>query len=121
MTERRLARRQETVDLLDYFILGDDGEKVEYSMGRTLNISEGGILLETPKSLQLGQMIIITLDLGDSLIEIKGIVAHAVISAGRYQAGVKFADLDKESTEIIQEYVEAFDRRNPKGIEKASL
>ena len=89
-------------------------------MGRTLNISKGGILLETPKSLQLGQVIVVTLDIDNELVEVKGTVAHAVISAGRYQAGIKFIDLDEVSKAVIKKYVEAFDRRNPKGIEKAS-
>jgi len=46
-SERRRYIRPESLNLLDYIVVDEQGVQSEYSMGRTLNISIGGILMET--------------------------------------------------------------------------
>mgnify|MGYP007094620077 CR=1 FL=1 len=53
-TERRRFIRPEALNLLDYLVVDDQGRQGEYSMARTLNVSKGGILMETHRQLPLG-------------------------------------------------------------------
>jgi c-di-GMP-binding flagellar brake protein YcgR len=111
--ERRHNPRQPSIDLLDYFVIDKQGEKGEYSLGRTLNISNGGILLETPKRLQIEDRIMITLDLEEELVEITGVIVHAAVSAGRYRAGIKFLHLDERTSRFITNFIKAFHKEHP--------
>jgi len=80
---------------VDYIVLGEDGTHLSRGMGRTRNVSEGGLLLETHRPLEDGQTVLITLGLKDDLVEIRGRIIHQEPPASfseetRYCAGVKF-------------------------------
>ena len=66
--ERRNFIRPESLNLLDYLVVDQQGRQGEYSMARTLNVSEGGILMETHIPLPQGQQVMITLGLGENLV-----------------------------------------------------
>ena len=51
----------ESLNLLDYIVVDEQGVQGEYSMGRTLNISLGGILMETHLKLKTGQQVMISI------------------------------------------------------------
>ena len=93
--KRRRFERERTLNLVDYIVLGEDGTHLSRGMGRTRNVSEGGLLLETHRPLEDGQTVLITLGLKDDLVEIRGRIIHQEPPASfseetRYCAGVKF-------------------------------
>ena len=51
--EKRIKPRADSHNILSYVCLDEENEIVEQGMGRTLNVSEGGILLETHDSIDL--------------------------------------------------------------------
>ena len=76
-SERRRYIRPESLNLLDYIVVDEQGVQGEYSMGRTLNISIGGILMETHVKLQVGQQVMITIGLEDELVDVMGRIVHS--------------------------------------------
>ena len=90
-TERRRYLRPEALNLLDYLVVDAQGRQGEYSMARTLNVSKGGILMETHIPLPKGQQVMITLGLCDQLIDVMGNIVYTAEDSGRFQHGIEFS------------------------------
>lgn len=106
--ERRRYIRPEALNLLDYLVVDEKGRQGDYSMARTLNISKGGILMETHVPLPLGQQVMITLGLEDQLIDVMGRIVYATSASGRYQHGIEFFHVSDNDKRILDNYVAAF-------------
>ena len=118
-SERRRYIRPESLNLLDYIVVDEQGVQSEYSMGRTLNISIGGILMETHIKLQGGQQVMITIGLEDELIDVMGRIIHSTPhDDGMYHNGIEFFHASIEDRRIINNYVEAFHGQFPAAAEK---
>ncbi len=122
--ERRQFDRPESLNLLDYIVVDDQGRQGEYSMGRTLNVSEGGILLETRSELPVGSQIMLTLGLNDTLIEVMGKIVRTSPEENLYKTGIEFTNLSEGHREILQQYIVAFNAHfnahdNPEKIHDA--
>ena len=107
-TERRRFIRPESLNLLDYLVVDDEGQQGEYAMGRTLNVSKGGILMETHIPLQVGRQVMITLGLEDNLVDIMGRIVYTTNNASMYQNGIEFFHVAENDRLIIERYMEAF-------------
>ena len=107
---RRKFERSSTLNLVDYVILGEDGRHLSRGMGRTRNVSEGGLLLETHRPLTEGQVVLITLGLKDDTVQLRGRVMHQEAPASpseetRYCAGIKFTAVNKQGIEVLKRYI----------------
>ncbi len=110
--ERRKYIRPESLYLLDYLALDEQGQASGYSMGRTLDVSEGGLLFETHRPLATGHFVRITIGLKEDLVDITGKIAHTTDDdAGRFQSGVQFVNVDDQSQQVINKYIKAFQER----------
>ena len=107
-TERRQYIRPEALNLLDYLVVDDQGRQGDYSMGRTLNVSKGGILMETHIPLPQGQRVMITLGLKDELIDIMGRIVYTTFNAGRHLNGIEFFHVSDADQRILDRYIKAF-------------
>ena len=110
-TERRRFIRPEALNLLDYLVVDEQGRQGEYSMGRTLNVSKGGILMETHIPLPKGQQVMITLGLNDELVDVMGKIVYTTFEAGRHQNGIEFFHVAEKDRIILNNYVKAFHER----------
>ena len=111
-TERRRYLRPEALNLLDYLVVDAQGRQGEYSMARTLNVSKGGILMETHIPLPRGQQVMITLGLHDQLIDVMGRIVYTAEESGRFQNGIEFFHLTDRDKRILDRYVTAFNDRH---------
>ena len=117
--ERRRYIRPESLNLLDYIVVDEQGVQGEYSMGRTLNISVGGILMETHVKLQAGQQVMISLGLEDELVDVMGRIVHSKSHHdGMFHNGIEFFHASVEDRRVINKYVEAFHKSFPEAAEK---
>jgi hypothetical protein len=108
-TNRRQTQRQNALNLLDYTALGADGEIAFRGLGRTLNVGENGLLLETHQPLTAGQTVRITIGLREDLVDLQGrVVRIEPDGAEKYQAGIEFASLDDDGRRIFGAYLAAF-------------
>jgi hypothetical protein len=112
--KRRDFERSRTLNLVDYVILAEDGSRLSRGMGRTRNVSEGGLLLETHRPLQNGQIVLITLGLKNDMVELRGKVMHQEPPASfseetRYCAGVKFTAVNKKGLDTLKKYIQALE------------
>ncbi len=114
LKEKRKHLRINSLNLSYIFVDGNNnGEK--QTMGRTLNVSESGILLETHIPVDLNDNLMLTIGLKEDLVDIKGKVVHLEKGEhGMYELGVKFLDADKKAIRILQKYIKAFNDKQKK-------
>jgi hypothetical protein len=108
-SERRYVRT-ESLNLLDYVLVDEKGAVVARAMGRTLNISEKGILLETHIKFEPGQLLLITIGLEEDLVDLKGLVKHVEMRDDMtFSAGIEFLEFDGEGSRVLHNYLDAFE------------
>ena len=91
---------------LSYICLDEDKKIVKQGMGRTLNISESGILLETHFPVEPEHTIQLTISLEENLLDINGKPVHVrSIDGGKYQIGIEFTDLDADSAIVLKQFI----------------
>ncbi len=105
--ERRRYGRIESLNLLDNIVLGETGEMVAHEMGRTINISESGLMLETHIPFKPKHLLIITIALGENLVEIKGLVRHVEPYGESFRSGIEFVDMDENGKTILKTYLDS--------------
>ena len=118
-SERRRYVRPESLNLLDYIVVDEQGVQGNYSMGRTLNISIGGILMETHIQLHAGQQVMITIGLEDELVDVMGRIIHSTEHKdGMFHNGIEFFHASVDDRRIINNYVEIFHKSYPDADQK---
>ncbi len=107
--EQRRSPRVESPNLLTYVCIDKDDNMVGQGMGRTLNVSEGGILLETHIPIDPQYVVLLDIAMEDDLMQFKGKIAHMKKREdGKFESGVAFIELDEEKTQFLRQYVAIF-------------
>lgn len=84
-------------------LFGELGELEEGAIGRTMNISEGGMLLEMVKPLPLLAKVSLSVGVGDIVAQMEGEVVHLRKNEeGRIETGIQFSGVTEETREIIR-------------------
>jgi len=107
-SEQRRFIRKNALHLLDYLIIDRNGLQTTYSMGRTRDVSENGLKLETVEKIAKGDSLLITVGLEDDLIDLRGEVAYTEDGDKCHITGVVFQDISEEGRRIFKKYAEAF-------------
>ena len=107
--EKRKNYRIDSLNLISYACQDENGNLTQQGMGRTLNVSETGLLLETHVEIESQYPVSLTLGLEDDLVEIKGQVVHSKKNVeGRYESGIQFFELDEQSRVLLTIFIKAF-------------
>lgn len=96
MTEANKRRHARIRSLnLSHVFASDDGGTAVQGMGRTLNLSESGMLLETTFDVPMGDPLMITLGLEDELLELSGYAVYSKpMGVGKYETGIEFTNVE---------------------------
>ncbi len=104
--ERREVSRIDSINFVSYSYLNSD-QKIEVEeLGRTLDISLGGIKLEVPiKKVPKGETLL-HIALEEVVIKVKGIVAHvANTSEGNCEVGIRFEDISGGNKLVLEKFL----------------
>ena len=118
--EKRRYHRIKTSNVVIYILYNEKGVKVDKGKGRTMNLSQSGVLLETNKPLEGVYIILMTIDLEGKKLKVKGIVAHTRSDepSGHYLSGIKFIGPQEKQREAIVAFVKAYHYRKHKAEQK---
>ena len=114
MTEadKRKQSRTRSLNLLAYECLDENQDVVRQGMGRTLDVSEDGLLLETHAPIDVQHTIFLKIGLEDDMAEICGRVVYSRAGeSGRYESGIEFDRFDRNNEaalQILKIYIKAF-------------
>jgi c-di-GMP-binding flagellar brake protein YcgR len=107
--DKRVHPRIDALNLIGYDCMDEDGQVVLHGMGRTLNVSEGGILLETHVQIEQQYDASLSIGLEDDLIDIKGkVVASKPGKVDKFESGIKFLEISEKDLAILKLYIKAF-------------
>jgi len=94
---------------LSHVAVDDREDAVKQAIGRTLNVSETGILLETHFPIESDQNVELTLGFEENLVNLRGRVIHLLNGeTGKFEMGIQFTDIDEQGTHIIKDFIEKF-------------
>jgi len=91
---------------LSYICLDEANNIIKQGMGRTLNISESGMLLETHFQIEPEHIVRLTISLEEDLLDIKGKPVHTRTNQeGKYEIGIEFFEFDQNSIELLKRFI----------------
>lgn len=105
----RKHTRVKTQNLISYFAFNKNYKLISHGLGIALDISKGGILLETPYSIESSFLVLTAIDKTKKIIEVKGrLIYSKKASRGTYLCGIEFIGNDERVkyfiTKLILEY-----------------
>ena len=103
-SDKRKHARIDSTNLVSYEC--QDAERVvaKAGMGRTLNVSEGGILLETHQAVDAEAKVALTIAMEDEIMVIQGRVAFCRRREdGRYETGLEFTEADAKKASFLKQ------------------
>ncbi|MDY6903095.1 MAG: PilZ domain-containing protein [Thermodesulfobacteriota bacterium] len=84
--------------------------------GKTVNISKGGVLLETKFPIEEDQKLGLTINLEKEFVYISGKVAHTNQQKENcYLTGVEFFAIDETGQDILEKYIAIFMEKSTSG------
>ena len=107
MTSKNKRKHERIQSLnLSYVCLDENANIIKQGMGRTLNISVAGILLETHFPIEPEHAVQLTISLEEDLLDLKGKPVHIRSrDGGKYEIGIQFVELDQNASDLLKKFV----------------
>ena len=110
--DRRKHVRVETNNLVSYDSIDEDNKILFNSMGRAVNVSRSGMLLETARFIDAEYVAISTVDLNNNLIKLKGQLIYCrKADSGLYQSGILFVGSEQETAKFAVKLIQLYSFR----------
>ena len=112
MIDRRKDLRVNTINLISHVTIDESGRWIFQGMSRALNISRTGILLESSRPIKSGRLSMMTVDMSNNLMEIKGELIYCFKSdTAIYHCGIKFIDTDEKASKFFTQMIKVYNHR----------
>lgn len=100
-------KRLDTVNLVSFSHYAPEGHVDFETAGRTLDLSEGGILLEIPNPLpSSAREVELTLGIHDNIVKARGAIIHQrELDNGHFGLGIRFDQVSDEDLSTITEFL----------------
>lgn len=112
-SDKRRFPRILSENRVGYALYNEKKVKVDQGTGRTMNLSQAGLLLETKRILNGSYIMLITIDLEGKKVKVKGkvVVSRYDEASYCYLTGVEFIGPKDEQREAIIAFVKAYQHR----------
>ena len=108
-TEKRKYPRIRIFSLISYACIDNDGQISGQSYGTALDISQGGLLLETVSVIEAEYVLLTIIDMEDNLLELKGRVVYCKrIDNGKFRTGINFQGTEGENIQFASAIVRTY-------------
>jgi hypothetical protein len=106
--ERRKFPRTKIYNLISLVCLDDEGRTTKTLMGIALNISQGGIVIETALPIEPGNIVLVTADEEEKIFELKAQSIYCnEVGPSKYWVGIKLQGATDENLRFIKSMVRA--------------
>ncbi|SPD72716.1 putative Type IV pilus assembly PilZ [uncultured Desulfobacterium sp.] len=107
--ERRKYPRIKTDNLMSYACTDDTGQELNQGIGTALDISQGGLLLESHSPIEAKKILLTFIDPDNEFFEINGEIAYCKeIKTGMFQTGIRFSENNKNIRKAIVSIVKTY-------------
>ena len=101
--EKRGSRRIRSLNLTSYTPKKGDAQEYIVSIGRTLDVGEGGVKVEVHRELVQGTELDMDIAIEDKIITARGEVVHAEeLKNGLFGTGIRFTSISDEDRETLR-------------------
>lgn len=101
--EKRTSHRIRSLNLTAYTPRKADQQEYIVSIGRTLDVSEGGVKVETHRKLADGTELEMDIAIEDKIITAKGEVVHTEeLENGLFGTGIRFTSISEEDRRSLR-------------------
>ena len=108
--EKRKHARISSLNL-SYICLDENNKIVKQGMGRTLNVSESGMLLESHIPVDTRHTVKVTIGLEEDMIELQGSPVHSNKNDNNlFEIGIKFQESDESVKKKLKKFIKAFNK-----------
>ena len=113
--ERRKYPRIAVEGVFSYVCMDEDRRPIDEGMGTTVDVSQGGIMIETSRPIDAETILLVTVDKDKKMLEIEGKVVHSRnIGPSKYLTGIEFKGSRTEVMRVVKNLVIEFhSRKNP--------
>jgi hypothetical protein len=109
---RREHPRIQTRNLISHLSLDEQGNPISQGLSKAIDISMGGILIETPQPIESGLISLLAVGLDNNFIEIKGeLVYSKKADSGMYHSGIKFVGPDNQVKKFVVGLIKEYNNR----------
>jgi len=107
--ERRKHSRVNSINLVSYTCMDEKKEPVTQGMGRTLNVNEEGIQLETHGPIDESHTLSLSMGVEDDQIDIQGKVIYCIEGEdGMFRSGIQLMEMDESSLRVLRDCIAEF-------------
>ncbi len=107
--DNRQYKRFDSGNLLSYVCEDGNNKVVQQGMGKTVDISEGGILLETHVGINVDNSILLSIGFGDEMADIRGQVIYSRKRDDKMiESGIKFFNVSDEGRKVLNSFIKKF-------------
>ena len=107
--EKRKHPRIKIYHPISFVGMDEDGNVIEQHMGVALDISQGGILVESLQEVKSVLLVLSAVDRNNEFIEIKGEVANSNRhQTGKFRTGIRFQNNPAENIQFAKRIVRAY-------------
>jgi hypothetical protein len=115
--DNRAHPRVETCNLISFLCIDDAGKTTRQGMGKALDISKNGLMLESSSPVESEYVSLMSTDPNNRLIEIVGKVAYSRRSrTGSYKTGIQFSGSSDENIRFATSLIKTFHYRRKKPL-----
>jgi c-di-GMP-binding flagellar brake protein YcgR len=103
--EKRRFPRLDSTHLISYTHFDDTNRPDEMGMGRTLDLSQGGVTIQAHRAFPVNTGLEMVIALEEKLIRAKGRVVHArAVGKELYDLGVCFTEIQESDRLLLMEF-----------------
>ena len=111
-SDNRKHPRIKTENLISYIGIDDSGNEVEQGVGKTIDISIGGILIETNKLIASKDILLTTVGTKDKISNISGKVVYRwAEDSGMFLTGIQFIEHNEENRLFIISLIKDYSKQ----------
>ena len=112
--ERRKYPRIDSCNMIACYLLDESGNESSQRLARAVDVSPGGVKLETFQEISSEMVRLMSTDAAGTLIDIEGRVVHRhQIEDGRYHIGISFQGTETENTRYALKLINACHQLEP--------
>lgn len=106
--EQRKNPRVDSLNLVTFTSFDDEGVILSNAYSRTLNLSKEGMLIEMRQPPALNTLILVSLGIGEKIIQVQGKIVRAEPSEkDLFLVGISFINVNPYDQKVLNDYLRA--------------
>ena len=109
--EKRKHPRVDINNLVSYRCMDDSGNRTKEGRGKSVNISQGGILIETHDPFEWQDVLLLFIDIEDESVSIKGRVVYCnAANFGKFRTGIQFLETNEKIVSFVIKLLKTYSK-----------